>query len=166
MASSDGCIEWPDHHPQGGSSMKSVAQILKAKPDQTVCTIRPDETVYEAVKKMAEKGIGALLVTEGDRIAGIVTERDYARKIVLVGRSSKETMVSVIMTRDVLCVSPQQTNEECMALMTENRVRHLPVLDRGKLTGLVSIGDLVKDIISEQQFIIEQLEHYIAGDRG
>jgi CBS domain-containing protein len=146
--------------------MKGVAQILKAKPDRTVYTIRPDETVYEAVKKMADKGIGALLVTEGDRITGIVTERDYARKIVLAGRSSKETPVSVIMTRDVLCVSPQQTNEECMALMTENRVRHLPVLDRGKLIGLVSIGDLVKDIISEQQFIIEQLEHYIAGDRG
>ena len=146
--------------------MKGVAQILKAKPDRTVYTIRPDETVYEAVKKMADKGIGALLVTEGDRTTGIVTERDYARKIVLAGRSSKETPVSVIMTRDVLCVSPQQTNEECMALMTENRVRHLPVLDRGKLIGLVSIGDLVKDIISEQQFIIEQLEHYIAGDRG
>jgi CBS domain-containing protein len=146
--------------------MKSVAQILKTKPDRAVYTIRPDETVYEAVKKMADKGIGALLVTEGDRITGIVTERDYARKIVLAGRSSKETQVSVIMTRDVLCVSPQQTNEECMALMTENRVRHLPVLDRGKLMGLVSIGDLVKDIISEQQFIIEQLEHYIAGDRG
>jgi CBS domain-containing protein len=131
-----------------------------------VYTIRPDETVYEAVKKMADKGIGALLVTDGDRITGIVTERDYARKTVLAGRSSKETPVAVIMTRDVLCVSPQQTNEECMALMTENRVRHLPVLDRGKLIGLVSIGDLVKDIISEQQFIIEQLEHYIAGDRG
>jgi CBS domain-containing protein len=146
--------------------MKSVAQILKTKPDRTVYTIRPDETVYEAVKKMADKGIGALLVTDGDRITGIVTERDYARKTVLAGRSSKETPVAVIMTRDVLCVSPQQTNEECMALMTENRVRHLPVLDRGKLIGLVSIGDLVKDIISEQQFIIEQLEHYIAGDRG
>jgi len=146
--------------------MKGVAQILKSKPDRIVHTIRPDETVYEAVKRMAEKGIGALLVMEGDRIVGIVSERDYARKIVLSGRSSKETAVAVIMTTQVLCVGPQQTTEECMAIMTENRVRHLPVMDKGKLIGLVSIGDLVKDIISEQQFIIEQLEHYIAGDRG
>lgn len=145
--------------------MKGVAQILKTKPDRTVHTIRPDETVYDAVRRMAEKGIGALLVTEGDQIVGIVSERDYARKIVLAGRSSKETAVSVIMTTQVLCVGPQQTTEECMAIMTENRVRHLPVMDKGKLIGLVSIGDLVKDIISEQQFIIEQLEHYIAGNR-
>jgi CBS domain-containing protein len=103
---------------------------------------------------------------EGEKILGIITERDYARKIALAGRTSKETPVSVIMTTEVLCVGPQQTTEECMAIMTENRVRHLPVLDKGKLIGLVSIGDLVKDIISEQQFIIEQLEHYIAGDRG
>ena len=146
--------------------MKGVAQILSEKPSKTVHAIGPNDTVYDAVKKMAEHGIGGLLVMEGEKILGIVTERDYARKIALAGRSSKETPVSVIMTTQVLCVGPQQTTEECMAIMTENRVRHLPVLDKGKLIGLVSIGDLVKDIISEQQFIIEQLEHYIAGDRG
>lgn len=146
--------------------MKGVAQILRGKPSKTVHAIGPNDTVYDAVKKMAEHGIGGLLVMEGETILGIITERDYARKIALAGRNSKETPVSVIMTTQVLCVGPEQTTEECMAIMTENRVRHLPVLDKGKLIGLVSIGDLVKDIISEQQFIIEQLEHYIAGDRG
>lgn len=146
--------------------MKGVAQILKGKPIKVVYSIGPNDTVYDAVKMMADHGIGGLLVMDGDEIVGIVTERDYARKVVLSGRSSKDTPVSDIMTRQVLCVGPQQTTEECMAIMTENRVRHLPVLDKGKLIGLVSIGDLVKDIISEQQFIIEQLEHYITGDRG
>ncbi len=146
--------------------MKGVAQILRGKPSNTVHSIGPNDTVYDAVSKMAEHGIGGLLVMEGEKILGIITERDYARKIALAGRTSKETPVSAIMTTEVLCVGPQQTTEECMAIMTESRVRHLPVLDKGKLIGLVSIGDLVKDIISEQQFIIEQLEHYIAGDRG
>jgi CBS domain-containing protein len=146
--------------------MKGITQILRGKPSKVVHAIGPNDTVYEAVKKMAEHGIGALLVMDGEQIVGIVTERDYARKIALAGRSSKETPVSVIMTTQVLCVGPLQTTEECMAIMTENRVRHLPVMENGKLIGLVSIGDLVKDIISEQQFIIEQLEHYIAGDRG
>lgn len=145
--------------------MNGVAQILKGKPSRVVHSIGPNDTVYDAVRKMAEENIGALLVLDGEAIVGIVTERDYARKIVLAHRSSKETPVSVIMTPRVLCVSPQQTTEECMALMTENRVRHLPVMDNGKLIGLVSIGDLVKDIISEQQFIIDQLEHYISGTR-
>jgi CBS domain-containing protein len=146
--------------------MKSVAQVLKSKPRQTVEAVAPSTSVYEAVKLMAEKNIGALLVLEGERIAGIVTERDYARKIVLLGRSSKETSVGDIMSSPVMYVRPDQTNDECMALMTDNRVRHLPVVDQGKLLGLISIGDLVKDIISEQKFIIEQLEHYIAGDRA
>lgn len=145
--------------------MSTVAQILRAKRGKAVHTIGPRSTVYEVVQAMAEHGIGALLVVEDQRIVGIVTERDYARKIVLAGRTSKETPVADIMTREVLFVSPQQTTEECMALMTENRVRHLPVLDKGQLVGLVSIGDLVKDIISEQRFIIEQLEHYITGGR-
>jgi CBS domain-containing protein len=114
---------------------------------------------------MAEKGIGALLVMEGEKIVGIITERDYARKTILLGRASKETLVRVIMTSEVMYVRPDQTSEECMALMTENRVRHLPVIDNGKLIGLLSIGDLVKDIISEQRFTIEQLEHYIMGER-
>ena len=146
--------------------MKSVAQILKTKPEQTVHTITPSTSVFEAVRQMAEENIGALLVMEDVKIVGIITERDYARKIILMGRSSKETPVRDIMTSPVMYVRPDQTNEECMALMTDNRVRHLPVMDNGKLIGLISIGDLVKDIISEQKFIIEQLEHYITGDRG
>jgi CBS domain-containing protein len=146
--------------------MKSVAEILRSKPEQTVHTITPSASVFDAVKLMAEKSIGALLVMEDLKIDGIITERDYARKIVLLGRSSKETPVREIMTSPVMYVRPDQTNEECMALMTDNRVRHLPVIDNGKLMGLISIGDLVKDIISEQKFIIDQLEHYIMGDRG
>ena len=146
--------------------MKGVAQILRGKPSRVVHAIGPNDMVYDAVRKMGEQNIGALLVMEGEKIVGIVTERDYARKIVLASRSSRQTPVSVIMSTPVLCVGPLQTTEECMALMTENRVRHLPVLDEGKLIGLVSIGDLVKDIISEQQFIIEQLEQYITGGRG
>ena len=146
--------------------MKSAAQILKSKPQLPVVTVTPSTPVVDAVKLMAEKNIGALLVLEEQKIVGMITERDYARKIVLMGRSSKDTPVRDIMTSPVLYVRPDQTNEECMALMTDNRVRHLPVVDTGKLIGLISIGDLVKDIISEQKFIIEQLEHYIAGDRG
>jgi CBS domain-containing protein len=120
---------------------------------------------YDAVKLMADKDIGALLVMAGTKVAGIITERDYARKIALMSRSSKETRVHEIMVSDVLYVRPELTSDECMALMTENRVRHLPVIDGDKLLGLISIGDLVKDIISEQQFIIQQLEHYITGQR-
>ena len=115
---------------------------------------------------MAEKNIGALLVMEDKKIVGIFTERDYARKIMLKGLSSKETLVRDIMISKVMYVRPDQTNEECMALMTNNRVRHLPVVDNGKLIGLISIGDLVKDIISEQKFIIDQLIHYITGEMG
>jgi CBS domain-containing protein len=146
--------------------MKTAASILKSKPDPTIHSIAPDASVYDAVKLMADKGIGALLVLSGETVVGMVTERDYARKIALMSRSSRETLVSEIMTPEVLYVRPGQSSEECMALMTENRVRHLPVIDGDKLLGLISIGDLVKDIISEQQFIIQQLEHYIAGDRG
>jgi CBS domain-containing protein len=145
--------------------MSDIDQILNSKPSRAVHSIRPDASVYEALAKMAEHNIGALVVMEGDRIVGIVSERDYARKITLEGRSSKDTPVSVIMTTHVLCVGRRQTTEECMALMTETRVRHLPVVDNGKLIGLVSIGDLVKDIISEQQYIIGQLEQYITGTR-
>ena len=146
--------------------MKSVAQILKSKPEQTVHTITPSTSVFDAVKLMAEKNIGALLVMEDVNMVGIITERDYARKIVLMGRSSKESPVRDIMTSPVMYVRPGQTNEECMALMTDSRVRHLPVMDNGELIGLISIGDLVKDIIAEQKFTIQQLEHYIMGDRG
>ena len=146
--------------------MTAVAQVLKSKPDQTIYTITPAASVFDAVKLMAEKNIGALMVIEGEKIVGLITERDYARKIVLMARSSKETPVGDIMTSQVMYVRPDQTSEECMALMTENRLRHLPVMDKGKLAGVVSIGDLVKDVISEQKFIIQQLEHYIAGERG
>jgi CBS domain-containing protein len=146
--------------------MQTVAHILQTKKNRTVYTIPPTSRVLDAIKLMAEKSIGALLVVEGGQIVGIVTERDYARKVVLLGRSSNDTSVSAIMTSSVMYVRPDQTNEQCMALMTENRLRHLPVMDNGQLIGLISIGDLVKDIISEQQFIIQQLEHYIRGERG
>ena len=146
--------------------MKRVAQILRSKSDPTVHTVGPTALMFDALKLMAEKNIGALLVMEGETIVGMLSERDYARKIVLMGKSSKETLVCDVMTRPVLCVGPQQSTEECMALMTEKRLRHLPVLDDGKLIGLISIGDLVKDIISEQNFVIEQLQCYISGQRG
>jgi CBS domain-containing protein len=146
--------------------MQSVAHILKSKQNQSIHAIRPDATVLQALTMMAERGIGALLVMEGDQIAGIVSERDYARKVELQGRSASATPVREIMTKNVICVRPQQTNEECMALMTEKRLRHLPVVDDGKLLGLISIGDLVADIISEQQFTIQQLQHYILGERA
>lgn len=145
--------------------MKTVANILRSKPHQTVYTITPDARVWDALRLMAEKSIGALVVTEGPRIVGIISERDYARKVVLQGRSSENTVVRDIMSSPVMYVRPDHTNEDCMALMTENRLRHLPIIDKGELVGLISIGDLVKDIISEQQFIIEQLEHYIRGER-
>ncbi|MBT2325217.1 CBS domain-containing protein [Variovorax paradoxus] len=146
--------------------MKTVAEILKEKGDRTVHTIEPTASVFEALQRMAQKNIGALLVVEQGRIVGMLTERDYARKVVLMARSSKDTPLHEIMTSAVIYVRPDQTSEECMALMTQSRVRHLPVLDEGKLAGLISIGDLVKGIISEQQFIIEQLQHYIAGERA
>ena len=143
--------------------MNAIGTILKSKADQNVYSIRPDASVLEAVHLMALKNIGALLVMENDRIVGIVSERDYARKIVLLARSSRDTSLRDIMTTSVMYVRPDQTCEECMALMTENRLRHMPVLLDGNLIGLVSIGDLVKHIISEQKFVIEQMEHYISG---
>lgn len=146
--------------------MHTVAQILRTKPVQAVYSIAPTATVFDALKQLADKRVGALLVMDGEQIIGIVTERDYARKVDLMGRSSHDTMVSEIMTSTVMYVRPDNGNEQCMALMTENRLRHLPVISGGKLVGLLSIGDLVKDIISEQQFIIEQLEHYIQGERA
>lgn len=145
--------------------MKTVAQILKAKPTQDIFSASPKMTVFDAIKLMSEKNIGALLVTDGDKIVGIFTERDYARKIALKGHSSRSTPVGDIMTSHVMYVRPSQTNEECMALMTDNRIRHLPVMDQGRLIGILSIGDLVKDVICEQKFIIDQLEHYISGSR-
>jgi CBS domain-containing protein len=148
------------------SAMTIVAHILNSKPDHTVYTITPTASVFDAVKLMAEKSIGALVVREGEKVVGMITERDYARKIVLMARSSRETAVRDVMTTSVMYVLPAHTSEECMALMTEHRLRHLPVIDNGKLIGLISIGDLVKDIIAEQKFIIQQLEHYITGELG
>ena len=147
--------------------MKTVAEILKEKGDQAVYSIGPDASVFEAIALMAQKNIGALLVMDGGRIVGMLSERDYARKVVLMSRSSKETRLREIMTSSVIYVHPSQSSEECMAVMTENRVRHLPVLDdKDRLVGLISIGDLVKGIISEQKFIIEQLQHYITGEHA
>ena len=143
--------------------MTSVAKILQSKPDAIVHTIAPTALVFDALKLMADKGIGALLVTEGEAIAGIFTERDYARKIALMGRTSSVTQVRDVMTSAVRFVRPDQTSEQCMQIMSTGRLRHLPVVDNGKLVGMISIGDLVKDIISEQKFIIEQLEQYITG---
>ena len=140
--------------------MKSVAQILKQKPAGVV-SIRPNVPVLDALKLLNDKGVGAVLVIDGARVVGILSERDYTRKVEIKGKSASATPVSEIMTKEVICVTPEQTNEECMALMTDKRLRHLPVLENGDVIGILSIGDLVKDVISEQQFIIEQLEHYI-----
>ncbi|MBS0291097.1 MAG: CBS domain-containing protein [Proteobacteria bacterium] len=145
--------------------MTTVAEILKSKPEAKVHSVAPSDSVLSALKLMADKRIGALLVMEGDTIAGIFTERDYARKVVLLGRASIDTPVSEVMTRAVRFVHPSNSAEQCMALMTENRLRHLPVLDGESVVGLVSIGDLVKSVISEQQFIITEMERYITGAR-
>jgi CBS domain-containing protein len=126
-------------------------------------SIAPESSVYDAVKLMADKAIGALLVMEGDRLCGIVSERDYARKVMLKGRSSKETPVKDIMTAKVLYVGRERSIEECMALMTEKRVRHLPVVEDDRLIGILSVGDVIKAIISHQEFVIDQLENYIKG---
>ncbi len=140
--------------------MKTVKQLLQDK-SRGLCTISPDARVYDALKIMAEKDIGALLVVENDKLAGIISERDYARKVILQGKSSHDIPVREIMTERVICVQPSRTVDECMALMTDKRIRHLPVIENDKLIGVLSIGDLVKETISEQQFMIKQLESYI-----
>jgi CBS domain-containing protein len=140
--------------------MKTVRQLMQGKAS-AVHTIGPEAPVIDALRLMAEHGIGALPVLDRGKLAGILSERDYARKVVLLGRSSQDTPVRDIMTSRVVCVGPQRTVEECMALMTDKRIRHLPVIEHGELIGLLSIGDLVKEVISEQQFLISQLESYI-----
>jgi CBS domain-containing protein len=142
--------------------MKSVSDILKSKGSE-IWSVEPDSTVFESLQLMADKGIGSLLVMDGEKLVGIVTERDYARKVILEGKSSKTSTVAEVMTTRVLCVSPERTVDECMALMTDKRARHLPVLDHKRVIGVVSIGDLVKAMISEQQVLIDQLQHYISG---
>jgi len=140
--------------------MKTLRQLLQAKGTE-VFSIAPGARVFEALKLMADRNIGALVVLEGGRLAGIITERDYARKVILHGKSSHDIPVREIMTEKVVTVHPGQTIEECMALMTEERVRHLPVVDGERLIGLLSIGDLVKEVIAEQEQTIRQLESYI-----
>ena len=145
--------------------MAIVRQILDSKGAgaQEVHTISPDASVFTALMLMAEKRVGALLAIENDRLVGVISERDYARKVILRGKASKETNVREIMSSKVFYVGPDHRIEECMALMTEKSIRHLPVLEDDRLIGIVSIGDIVKAVISEQEFIIDQLEQFIMG---
>jgi len=142
--------------------MVTVQHLLENK-GKDICSISPDASVYSALMLMAEKRIGALLVLENDKLIGVVSERDYARKVIIKGKSSKDTTVQEIMSSRVFYVSPDQRIEECMALMTDKSVRHLPVMQGDDLVGVISIGDVVKAVISEQEFIIEQLEQFITG---
>jgi CBS domain-containing protein len=142
--------------------MTTVQVLLRAKGSD-IWSISPQASVYQALETMSERETGALLVLDNDKLVGIFTERDYARKLVLQGKSSKETQVGEIMTRDVLYMEPHNTVQDCMMLMTAKRVRHLPVLDDGQLVGIVTIGDVVKQVMSEQEFAIKELEKYIAG---
>src|SRR5699024_827321 len=145
--------------------MKRISDLLQSKSDQ-IWSIEPTASVYDAIALMAEKNIGAVMVMEGDRLVGILSERDYARKVILENRTSATTRVDELMTRDIVYAEPTEKVDECMALMTDKRIRHLPVMADGKLLGLVSIGDLVKAVIEHQQFEIDQLEHYISGAPG
>jgi len=144
--------------------MQAVRDILQAK-GHTAWSVGPQATVYEALQLMADKDVGALLVLENDRLVGVFSERDYARKIILKGKSSRDTPVRDIMSEQLITVQPEQTVADCMALMTHQRVRHLPVLADGQLIGIVSIGDVVKAIMTQQEFEIDQLEKYITGQR-
>ncbi len=142
--------------------MITVKEMLKDKAG-SIMTISPQDTVYRALEIMAEKDLGALVVVEGEKVVGLFSERDYARNIVLKGKSSKDTLVKELMNANPCCVRPEHTLNGCMALITEKRTRHLPVLDEGKLVGIVSIGDVVKQYIVDKEFTIKQLENYIAG---
>jgi len=144
--------------------MKRVRDILRKKGYE-IWSVSPATPIYETLQLMHEKNIGAVLVIDAGVLVGVFSERDYARKVVLKGKSSRETPVGDAMTEPVTCVRPEQPIEECMALMTDKRFRHLPVIENNQLTGVISIGDVVQAIISEQEFIIEQLENYITGNR-
>lgn len=140
----------------------TVGTILKRKGGG-IWSVRPDQTVYEAIEMMADKGVGALLVMSEGKLAGIISERDYARKVILQGRSSKTTVIQEIMTSPVISVSPKEAVDECMELMTRNRIRHLPIMENERVVGIVSIGDLVKWLVSEQEETIEHLHNYISA---
>jgi CBS domain-containing protein len=142
--------------------MTTIEQLLEIKGAQ-VWSISPDQTVYAALRLMADRDVGALLVIRGETLVGILSERDYARKVILQGKASMNTPVSEIMTSNVIAIPPERTIEEAMALMTERHIRHLPVVEGEQVVGLVSIGDLVKSIIADREFMIEQLERYISG---
>jgi CBS domain-containing protein len=142
--------------------MTTIHQLLEMKGTQ-VWSISPDQTVYAALRLMADRDVGALLVIQGEALVGILSERDYARKVILQGKASMNTPVSEIMTANVIAITPDRTVEEAMALMTERHIRHLPVVEGERVVGLVSIGDLVKSIIADREFMIEQLERYISG---
>jgi CBS domain-containing protein len=142
--------------------MTTAKQILNNKGTE-VWSISPNAKIYEALEMMAKKGVGALLVMDEENVVGIISERDYARKVILEGKSSKETPVSEIMTSKLIVVTPNENVENCMAIMTNKRIRHLPVMDGDRLIGLISIGDVVKSIISEQGFLIDHLTSYITG---
>ena len=144
--------------------MQNVRQILQKKGSQ-VWSISPDNTVYDALKLMAEKDLGALLVIENEQLVGIMSERDYARKVILKGKASKDAPVKEIMTSNVLYIQPDRTMEECMEIMSEKRIRHLPVMEDGNLVGVISIGDVVTSVIAEKEYTIKQLENYIHGSR-
>lgn len=144
--------------------MDQVWQLLANKGHE-VWSVGPDDTVFEALQRLAEKDVGALVVLDGGELVGIFSERDYARKVILQGKSSTDTLVREVMSSRVLYVRPEQSVDECMALMTKNHFRHLPVVDGNQLVGVISIGDLVKSVISHQEFLIEQLENYITGGR-
>jgi CBS domain-containing protein len=143
--------------------MKNVTELLKSKPERAMVTVRPEDTVLDAIKILAREDIGAAVVVSGDRLVGIFSERDYTRKVVLKGRHSESTKVEEIMTANVVCVSPRTKTRDCMALMSEKNIRHLPVVEEGRVVGMVSIRDIVTDIIADQDFTISQLEHYISG---
>ena len=143
--------------------MSNVAQVIQDKVERTIFTISPEYTVLEAISLMADKGIGALVVTVEDKVVGILSERDYTRKVILMERTSKETTVSEIMTSKVLTVTKSTTVEDCLSLMTDRHLRHLPVLENEKLIGLISIGDLVKAVMDDQRKLIDQLQQYIAS---
>ncbi len=144
--------------------MKTIRQVLDTKGCE-VYDIHPDAMVFDALRQMAERNVGALLVRDGDELVGLISERDYARKVILKDKASRKIPVSEIMSRRVVCVGPGQRVDACMALMTNKRIRHLAVMDDGRLVGVVSIGDVVKAIIDHHEFTIQQLEHYITGGR-